>query len=205
MSSDDRLLDHSYDGIQEYDNPLPGWWKWLFWGSIGFSALYVLEYHIGIGPSIHDDYDLARAAYFAAQEERYAGLELSEETIAGLVADKDLMAAMRKRFEGNCATCHGKDASGLVGPNLTDHYWLHGGTRMEIHKTIRDGVKGKAMKAWIGDLGPAGVMLMAAYIDSIRGLDLPGPRAQEGHLVDPATLLKPPPPAPTPAPAPAAQ
>jgi len=66
MSCEDRLLDHSYDGIQEFDNPLPGWWKWLFWGSIAYSFVYVLFFHVGIGPSVYDDFDNARAAYFEA-------------------------------------------------------------------------------------------------------------------------------------------
>jgi len=195
MSRDeDRLLDHAYDGIQEYDNPLPGWWKWLFWASIGWSALYVMYYHWGIGPSVHDDYDTARAEYFAAQEAKYADLEISEATIEQLSQQADLMAAMAKRFQGTCATCHGADASGVAGPNLTDHYWIHGGTRLEIYRTIHDGVKGKAMRAWRDDLGPAGVLTMAAYIDSLRGLDRPGSRGQEGKYVDPATLLVPTPP-----------
>jgi len=192
MSHDeDRLLDHAYDGIQEYDNPLPGWWKWLFWASIGWSALYVMYYHWGVGPSVHDDFDTARAEFFATQEAKYAGLEISEATIELLSEQADLMAAMGKRFQGTCATCHGIDASGLAGPNLTDHYWLHGGTRLEIYKTIHDGVKGKAMRAWRDDLGPAGVLTMAAYIDSLRGLDRRGPRGAEGKHVDPATLVVP--------------
>jgi cytochrome c oxidase cbb3-type subunit 3 len=205
---DDRLLDHAYDGIQEYDNPLPGWWKWLFWASIGWSAVYVMYYHIGIGPSVHDDFDTVRAAFFSAQEAKYAGLEISEATIEGLSQDADLMGAMGKRFQGTCATCHGADAAGLAGPNLTDHYWIHGGTRLEIYRTIHDGVKGKAMRAWRDDLGPAGVLTMSAYIDSLRGLDRPGRRGQEGKYVDPASVVvptaSPPPPGAVPASSPPA-
>jgi len=195
---EDRLLDHSYDGIQEFDNPLPSWWKWVFWATIGFSAYYIVYYHIGIGPSIYDNLDNARAAHFAAQEAKFADLEVNEATIARLAKDADLMAAMEKRFKGTCATCHGPDASGLAGPNLTDDYWLHGGKRMDIYNTIRNGVKGKAMKSWLNDLGPAGVLTMAAYVDSLRGLNRPGPRGQEGKYVDPASLVIPETPSPAP-------
>ena len=192
MSHDeDRLLDHSYDGIQEYDNPLPSWWKWVFWASILYAGIYVMYYEIGVGTSIMDDFDLERARFFSAQEAQFAGLEISEATIAELATRPDLMGAMRKRFEGNCATCHGADASGLSGPNLTDHAWLHGGTRLEIYATIRDGVRGKSMQAWLDRLGPAGVLTMAAYVDSIRGTDLPGPRGAEGTIVDPAAIAVP--------------
>ncbi len=186
---EDRLLDHSYDGIQEYDNPLPGWWKWVFWASIGYAVLYVMYYEVGVGTSVMDDFDLQRAAFFSAQEAQFADLEINEATIAELSTRPDLMAAMRKRFESNCSTCHAADASGLAGPNLTDEFWIHGGTRMEIYKTIRDGVRGKAMQAWLDRFGPAGVLTMSAYIDSIRGTNRPGPRGPEGKQLDPDDLI----------------
>ncbi len=201
----DLLLEHEIDGIREYDNPLPGWWKWLFWASIGYSVYYVALFHIGVGPSIFDDFDTARADYFQAQEAKFGDLEISETTISMLSRETDLMAAMRKRFQGTCATCHGAEANGLAGPNLTDDYWLHGGMRMEIYQTIRNGVKGKAMKSWLGDLGPSGVLTMAAYINSIRSTNVVGTRGQEGVYFDPALLVLPDPApvAPTPgAPAP---
>lgn len=192
MSDEDRLLDHSYDGIQEFDNPLPGWWKWLFWASIGYSFLYVLYFHVGVGPSVLDDFDTARAAYFEVQEAKFADLEINEATLAQLTQDEDLMAAQEKNFVGKCATCHRADGGGLACPNLTDDFWLHGGTRMDIYATIRDGVAGKAMESWLDQLGPVGVLWMAAYVDTLRGKNVEG-RAQEGTYFDPAQLESAPP------------
>src|SRR3989338_6760548 len=71
----DRLLDHEYDGIEEYDNPLPGWWVWLFWATIVFSGVYVAFYHMGPGPSVIGQYeeDVRLAAERAAKQTATAG------------------------------------------------------------------------------------------------------------------------------------
>ena len=185
---EDRLLTHEYDGIREYDNPLPGWWKWVFWGSIVYSFMYVGFYEASSGASIFKNFDRERAAFFKAQEAELANYPVSEESIALLAEDTDRMEAQKGRFASNCATCHGADAAGLSAPNLTDNYWLHGGTRMEIYETIRDGIRGKAMQPWLNKFGPVGVLQMAAYVDTLRGQDRPGPRGKEGKFVDPASL-----------------
>ena len=62
MSAEDRLLDHEYDGIQEYDNPLPSWWVWVFWATIIFSGAYIMYYHVGIGPTVHDEFEAQAVA-----------------------------------------------------------------------------------------------------------------------------------------------
>jgi len=175
----DYLLDHSYDGIEEYDNPLPGWWVWLFLITIVFSFFYGIYYHFGTGSSIHESYDLEAAAFFEQQAKQFEALEVSEALIWKQMQKRDLLAGMRKRFEGKCATCHKANASGDACPNLTDEFWIHGGDLMDIYKTIKSGVKGTEMKSWMTELGPAGVLNMAAFVGSLRGTNVAG-RKPEG-------------------------
>lgn len=181
MSDQDHLLDHSYDGIQEYDNPLPGWWVYVFWATIIFSVFYVGYYHIGVGPTIQDEYARAASMYFEKQAAQFAGKEITEAFIYELSTDPNRMKAIAQKFQANCATCHGPSGEGLVGPNLTDDQWLHGGTLMDIHRVIETGVAGTEMKAWLPQLGPYGVLAMSAYVGTeLRGRNLPG-RAPEGR------------------------
>ncbi|MFQ5653099.1 MAG: cbb3-type cytochrome c oxidase N-terminal domain-containing protein [Planctomycetota bacterium] len=177
---EDRLLDHNYDGIQEYDNPLPGWWVAIFLGTILFSIWYLVFYTVGIGTSVLDGYNDRAAAFYEAQAAQLAELEINEETIAALMKDPDRIAGMRRRFEAKCATCHGRQGEGGACPNLTDEHWIHGGRLLDIYRTIVEGVPGKEMKSWLDELGPGGVLSMAAFVGSIRGTHVAGGKAPEG-------------------------
>ena len=176
----DHLLEHSYDGIQEYDNPLPGWWVWIFLATIGFSFFYAVYYHLGTGLSIHDGYDLEAAAFFEMQAKQLEGVEVTEALLYKQSLNKDLVAGVKKRFQAKCATCHNQEAQGDACPNLTDDYWLHGGDLLQIYTTIKNGVPGTEMKSWLTELGPAGVLNMAAFVGSLRGTNHPGGKKAEG-------------------------
>lgn len=184
-TEEDHLLDHSYDGIQEYDNPLPGWWVWLFWASIIYSGGYFLYYHVGIGPSIHDEYQVAAADAFEKQAAEFAKIVITEEVLADLQSNTALMDGMGQKFRTKCSTCHGSQGEGLACPNLTDEYFKNGATLVEIYETIRDGVPGTEMKAWKDDLGPAGLAAMSAYVGTLRGKNLPGRKAEGEKVVLP--------------------
>ena len=190
MSSEDYLLDHQYDGIQEYDNPLPGWWVLIFWATIVISPLYWLYYQWGTGESVHDQYDLAAAAFYEKQAEQFIGLDLNERTIWDLMQDEKLLQGMKKRFVSKCATCHKPGGEGDACPNLTDDFFKHGGDLTEIYQTILKGIPGTEMKSWEMELGPAGVLTMAAYVGSLRGTNVAGGKAAEGRKYE----IKEPPP-----------
>ena len=179
MSNQDQLLEHNYDGIQEYDNPLPAWWVYLFLGSIVYSVLYVGYYHIGIGPSVIDEYNAEAAAAFERQAAAMEGIEVTEAFLYQQMLDSATMGGMGQVFARSCASCHGANGEGLTCPNLTDDKWLHGGSLMDIYKTIRNGVPGTEMKSWVSELGPARVIGLAAYVGTLRGQNLPG-RPPEG-------------------------
>jgi cytochrome c oxidase cbb3-type subunit 3 len=177
----DRLLGHDYDGIQEYDNPLPGWWVWIFWATIVFSVGYWLYYQVGPGPSIIARYE----ADVRAAAERQAALApaagaASDEAIAALARDARAMTAARQIFATRCMPCHGPEGQGIIGPNLTDEYWIHGGRPTEILRTITDGVPDKGMVPWKGQLKPEELRTMAAYVLTLAGTNPPNPKPPQG-------------------------
>ncbi|MCC6317898.1 MAG: c-type cytochrome [Gemmatimonadaceae bacterium] len=178
--STDRLIEHSYDGIQEYDNPLPRWWVYLFYATMVFSVLYWFNIGVGIGPGRIAQYDAEVAAARAAHPEPAAS---SSADLAALAGDATALAKGKEVFVTNCASCHKADGGGLIGPNLTDKAWIHGSSLAEIHKTINDGVLAKGMPNWGKLLKPDQVDVVTAYVASIAGTNAPGGKAAEGTVV----------------------
>jgi cytochrome c oxidase cbb3-type subunit 3 len=172
-------MDHDYDGIREYDNRLPNWWLWILFGSIIFSLGYWLFFHtFGIGKLSAERYE---AEMIAAAEARLGGAgELSDESLILASSIPDRVEAGRQLYAQHCVACHATQGEGLVGPNLTDAYWIHGGRPMDIYKTISEGVIAKGMAAWERQLGPQRVQTLAAYVLTLRGKNLPG-KAPEGQ------------------------
>jgi cytochrome c oxidase cbb3-type subunit 3 len=181
-SDTDILLDHEYDGIREYDNPMPRWWKWIFWGSFYFSIGYFVHYHLtGNGPSVQASYEADLAQAREAEALALLGTETTEESLSKLTKDVAMMADAEKLFGARCAACHGLKGEGLIGPNLTDAHWLHGdASLLSIHKLIEQGVPSKGMPAWARQLKPIEVAKLAAFIGTKRNTNLPGPRGAEG-------------------------
>jgi cytochrome c oxidase cbb3-type subunit 3 len=183
--SEEHLLDHSYDGIQEYDNPLPRWWVLLFWVTIIATPLYILYYHYGPGPLALERYDAEMIAFYDKQAEELLALgEISESTLAGLMDDPSMMNGGKKIFQSKCATCHGMFGEGGIGPNLTDQYWLHGGQLMDIYRTVREGVTDKGMLAWERQLRPAELLAVSSYVGGLLGSQPPNPKAPQGVQID---------------------
>jgi cytochrome c oxidase cbb3-type subunit 3 len=178
------LLDHEYDGIREYDNPLPGWWKKLFLGSFFFAIGYGFHYHLsGNGISVAGAYESEMAQVREEQARRALGETVNEEGLGKLMLDAKLMADAKAVFALRCTPCHGERAQGVIGPNLTDGYWLHGhGTLMDIYQDVSEGFPAKGMPAWKMQLSSVQVRALAAYIGTLRGANLPG-KAPEGALV----------------------
>ena len=181
----DHILDHAYDGIQEYDNPLPQWWLTIFWITIVFSPLYILYFHFGGGMLATERYDQAMIAFYDKQAEQLLALgEITENTLADLMVDPSMMNGGKKIYQTKCATCHGMFGEGGIGPNLTDEYWLHGGQLLEVYATVRDGVTAKGMLAWERQLRPAELLAVSSYVGTLLGSEPPnGKEAQGDHHV----------------------
>lgn len=175
------ILEHSYDGIREYDNPLPGWWRATFYASIVFAAIYFVWFHVvGWGTTPQETYEVKLAAYHEKRELREAAdaRDVSEESLARAALDPKQLDKGAQVFATRCASCHADDGRGLIGPNLTDGYQLHGTTRMDILKTVRMGVPGTAMLAWSDQLAAGDIVAVTAFVTSLRGKNIAGKEPQ---------------------------
>ena len=186
-SDEDRLLDHDADGIQEYDNPMPRWWLWIFWITIAWSVLYGINLipGVGTGRGRESNYAVelanAEAKYGAARAA--AASKVSAAAIWALAGDATAMAAAKRTFTTTCAACHLQDGGGSIGPNLTDDFWIHGGQPMDIHSTISAGVLDKGMPAWGEALAPEAVLALAAYVTTLHGKTPARAKAPQGTKV----------------------
>ncbi|MEO8233183.1 MAG: cbb3-type cytochrome c oxidase N-terminal domain-containing protein, partial [Ignavibacteriota bacterium] len=180
-TENELLLDHDYDGIRELDSKIPPWFLWLFYLSIAFAIFYMLDYHIfKSSPLQEDEYKMEVKQ---AEVERTAlmksGALLNEETVT-LLNDPSSIDAGKQIFTTNCVACHAADGGGLVGPNLTDDNWIHGGGIKNVFKTIKYGVPAKGMIAWESQLNPKQIQEVASFVISLHGTKPANPKAPEG-------------------------
>lgn len=178
---EDALLGHSFDGIQEFDNALPNWWLATFYIAILFSIGYWGWYHIyGQGAHPVTAYESALAAEAAARPSEAVASVPSDEELLASAADPAVVESGKALFTTNCVACHGTQAEGKIGPNLTDAFWIHGGTPSAIYTVISEGVPAKGMVPWKGVLGAARMRQVTAYVLSLRNTNVAG-KAPEGE------------------------
>ncbi len=169
-----EVTGHKWDGdLEEYNNPLPRWWLWLFYFTIVFSLVYLVLYpglgkYAGtLGWTSAGQYD--REIEHANRNYDPIFAEYAKKDIAELAKDSKATKVGQRLFLNYCATCHGSDAGGARGfPNLTDNDWLWGGSPAEIKTTIMNGRTG-AMPAWGTVLGDKGVKEVTQYVISLSG------------------------------------
>lgn len=174
-TSGQETTGHNWDGIQEFDNPLPLWWVWMFVITIVFAAGY-LVYYPGLGNfsgvggwSSAGEVASAQQAHdarFAPLYERLAGLSEAE-----LHSDRQAQQVGRRLFLNNCSTCHGVTAQGAFGfPNLTDSEWIWGAGFDAVQTALKNG-RQAAMPPWGPALGDDGVRDVAQYVLELAGKD----------------------------------
>lgn len=177
----DIMFHHDFDGIRELDNRIPPWFNFMFYGTIIWAVIYLFVFHI------FDDGQIQSKEYLAeinqAKIERdyliKTGAFINEETVT-LLNDASTLAEGKDIFAKNCVTCHSADGGGLVGPNLTDEYWIHGGGIKNVFKVIKEGVPAKGMISWQTQLDPKKMQAVASYVISLQGLKPANPKAPEG-------------------------
>ena len=185
----DRLMKgHAYDGIREYDNPMPGWWTWLFIATVLWAPVYALGVH-ALG--FIDDYgdDLAEGQAALEEVRRvYAETGPAFKTDAGALRDYAADPAMQQAgavtYAAVCAACHGDAGQGLIGPNLADPFWIHGGAPEDVYRVISEGVLAQGMPAWDGQLSEQQQAEAMAFVVSLRGTTPPGAKAPQGERYD---------------------
>lgn len=171
--ADDGTTGHVYDGIREYNKPLPRWWLVLFWITLVFSVGYLVLYPgLGkfggaLGWTSQGEAQASEAKYQQQYGALYAGY--AQVPIEQLAKDERAMQIGARLFANNCSTCHGTDAHGARGfPNLTDADWLYGGEPSRIVETISGGRTG-IMPAWKDGLGEEGVQQTVQYVLTLSG------------------------------------
>jgi cytochrome c oxidase cbb3-type subunit 3 len=166
------------------DNRLPPWWLYGFYISIFFAVIYIWRYHVShTAPLSVEELQIAMVK---ADEQKAEYLKKSannvDENTVKVLTDAGDISGGAKVFTQNCAACHGKAGEGIVGPNLTDDYWLHGGSIKDVFKTIKYGWPEKGMRSWKDDLSPVQIAQVSSYIKSIHGSNPPNAKAQQGEL-----------------------
>jgi len=176
----DILFDHEYDGIKELDSRIPPWFTGLFWVTILFAVYYMLNYHVlNTGKLMYEEYNEEMKIALQQKEELIAsGAFLTEQSVTRLTS----LLAGKNIFEANCVACHLVDGGGLVGPNLTDEYWIHGGGIKNIFHTIKYGVPEKGMISWQTQLNPIEIQEVASYVMSLQGTHPAVPKAPQGEI-----------------------
>lgn len=178
------ILDHNYDGIKELDNSLPPWWLYGFYASIIFGAIYLLRYHVFNGETQFDELETEYAeAKIAIENYKKNAKDLVDINTVEVLTDLSDLKAGQAIFEANCVACHKADGGGGIGPNLTDNYWITGGSIKDIFKTVSEGGRdGKGMIAWKTMLKPAEMAQVSSYILQFQGTTPAEPKAPEGDL-----------------------
>lgn len=187
-NEDQVIPGHTYDGIKEYDNPMPGWWVWTFWATIVFAVVYFVgitffdfvdTYEEDLAQSV-EDLEMIRHAYAQANPQ----FQADEATLQEFIVDGSVLDEGQQHYDALCAACHGSQGEGLIGPNLTDRYWVHGGSNVEVFDIITEGVPAKGMPAWADALAPEERAKVLAYIRSLEGTNPPNAKEPEGELYE---------------------
>lgn len=177
----DILFHHDFDGIRELDNKVPPWFNFLFYGTIVWGIIYMLVFHVfGDGQVQATEYKMEiQQAALEREIMIKSGTFLNEENVT-LLTDAAGLSEGKAIFQKNCVSCHAIDGGGLVGPNLTDDYFIHGSGIKNIFKTIKYGVPAKGMIAWQTQLDPNKMQQVASYVISFLGTKPLNPKAPEG-------------------------
>ena len=179
----DIMFDHDFDGIKELDSKIPPWFAWLFIITIIFAAYYMIDYHvIGSGQVMQEEYaEEVRIALLEKEALIKSGAFVNEETVTFL-SEVSALDAGKNIFQTNCIACHAADGGGIVGPNLTDDYWIHGGGIKNVFKVIKYGVVEKGMIAWQTQLSPNQMQEVASYVLSLHSTTPAAPKQPEGEI-----------------------
>ncbi|MEP7321142.1 MAG: cbb3-type cytochrome c oxidase N-terminal domain-containing protein [Saprospiraceae bacterium] len=188
---DEVDLKHDYDGISELDNKTPQWWIVAFYCTILFGVIYSYRMFVsGTMPrqitELNAEIDLAKKSKKSQLVSNHDNID--ESSVVALDDDNKFKGSLI--FGANCVACHGQNGEGnVVGPNLTDDYWLHKGDIKDIFYSIKYGYVEKGMKSWSNDFSPLQIAQLATYVKSLKGSNPPNAKAKQGDLYRDSTLM----------------
>jgi cytochrome c oxidase cbb3-type subunit III len=179
------LIDHSYDGIQELNHPLPNWWNTMFYAGIVFSTGYFIYYQVMGGPTLRDEFKVSYNQVLAAQAEfKRQNSSFNQEFYNGIVAD-DGVKKGSVVFETNCMPCHAEKGKGDIGPNLTDKHWLIAKSTPEtIYNVAFNGSEENGMPAWGEMLTKEELYQAVSYVSSLKNTFAKGGKAPQGEKIE---------------------
>lgn len=180
----DILMDHDYDGIKELDNNLPPWWKYGFYLTIVIAICYITYFHFLGGELQISRYEKSLIEAKADKEayQKAHGDVINEDNVKR-ITDKAQLADAEKIFKTTCFVCHGAEGQGnAVGPNLTDDYWIHGGSIKDVFHIITNGWPEKGMQSWKSNFSALQISQLSSYVKSLRGTNPPNPKEKQGDL-----------------------
>ena len=180
--TNDRLIkDHEYDGIRELDNDLPPWWKWLFYITIAIGIVYLVRFWVLDADDLYQDREFRKEMAEAAS----VVPKKAETFEVKVLTDQSSLESGEETFNKICKVCHQEDGGGLVGPNLTDDYWVHGNTVQEMFDVVTNGVIEKGMIPYEDQLSPQQRLEVVSYIiEEIYGTTPSNPKAPEGEKLE---------------------
>jgi len=178
--TNDRLIkDHDYDGIRELDNDLPPWWKWLFYITIAFSVIYFVRLFVFNAVDLVQDreFEIEMEGFNASRPEKVA--DVNFEVVQ--LEDATSLASGQATWTKICSACHLADGGGLVGPNMTDNFWIHGNKVEDLYKISTEGVIAKGMLPYKDQLSNQERLEVVSYIlVKLNGTTPATPKAAEG-------------------------
>lgn len=180
LTNDRLIADHDYDGIKELDNDLPPWWKWLFYISVAFGAIYLIRLFVMDADDLVQEREFEKEMAEAASTipQPSATFELK------VLTDATSLENGKATYDKICQVCHLTDGGGLVGPNFTDDYWIHGNSLEDMFAIVENGVIEKGMISYKDQLSPTARLEVLSYIITLHGTTPSKPKAPEGELMD---------------------
>lgn len=161
--TNERLIkDHSYDGIKELDNELPPWWKWLFYLTIIFAIVYMVRLFVFQADDLvqKSEYQLVVDKYAKENPKTANSADFKIE----LLTNSADIEAGKETWTKICSACHLVDGGGIVGPNMTDNYWIHGNKVEDLYKIVTNGVIEKGMIPYNTQLSEKARLEVVSYI-----------------------------------------
>ena len=179
------LIDHSYDGIQELNNPLPSWWSFIFYGAIVYSFGYYVYYEFMSGPTLKDEFNQEYSKVLVVQNEFKKLNTAFKPEQYEIAATKEGVKKGAEVFVNNCLPCHAENGRGDIGPNLTDEYWLVAkGTPETIYNIVYNGSEENGMPPWTDVLSPEEIYQAVAYVSSLKNTHQKGGKEPQGEKIE---------------------
>lgn len=177
---DKPIEGHEYDGIQEFNNPLPGWWLVTFFGTIIFAFVYYIHYELAGGPNQVTE---LKQSLEILQSLKKTGSAMDEAKLLALFNDENL-ALGQQQYTLKCAACHGNEGQGVIGPNMTDNHYIHGAKPMDMYQVIAEGVLDKGMPPWKDQLSEAEMAGVIYFVSKMKGTFAAGGKPPQGQEVN---------------------